>query len=106
MSKSLAYQVISELNNLNEDQTSTDVLWSDDWYGKYEEVYSEVLNTSRWYERVLNVYRFSDYSFLGVERNQGLTEIQDGTPENVLAYEVEPYSVEITKYARVYRGEE
>lgn len=101
MNKTMAHLMLNEINTLEDDEIVAEVLWSDSWYGKFKELESEVVNTSRWYERVQTIYRFSDDSYLAIDCNHGLTEIQDDTPENAKAYLVEPYEVTVTKYRKV-----
>ncbi|WP_043571611.1 hypothetical protein [Actinopolyspora erythraea] len=63
-------------------------------------VYSKDLTHFRWTKVVKDVFRMVDGSYLAVQYEVGLTEIQEDTDPCATAYEVVPRTVETVVYVR------
>lgn len=82
-----------------------ELAWEDFDSDRFEVIYQEIIDTSRWSIRYSMIFKFED-KFFSTAYSVGATESQDERPyeyegDLIECIEVEPYEVTVTKYREV-----
>lgn len=97
----LAEQFVKEVREVPYDENVVDHLDGFKFFRDSRIIDESIVKRSRWYERVRYCLAFTDGSLAAYEENQGLTEMQEDTPEETSAYLIESYEETVTKYRKV-----